>query len=605
VAVPALGGHSHPARVVPRRGRLRSHAAALPQGLIVELSRRGKLLAGEPYFTPGTPITVDRKGLQGAEPGDLVSITEGRGRARVERVVGPADRIENVLEALLVEEGLRKGFEPHDLPDPSLDGRTDLRDLVSFTVDPDTAKDFDDAISVRPEGDGVRIWVHIADVSYFVPAGTPLDRGAEERGNSVYVPGLVAPMLPHELADDACSLRPNVDRLTVTVEIAPNGETSFYRSVIRSRERFTYGQAQRILEGKEQHELADHVRLADRVSAELRRARFARGALRVESSEPNFAFDDRGGVERAWLEAEPQAHALIEELMILANEAVAAFLASRRREAIYRVHEPPEPQAVQLLLAKLTDLEIPTPPVPAVDRMGPSDAARVAAEASELVADYVRKSQRGEDAFRSLVLRSLKQARYDPRNLGHSGLASTAYTHFTSPIRRYPDLVVHRALLREIGQGDDSVPEDLDVVAEHTSETERAATDIEYLADEICAAWLLERTLFDRGWEEPFPGEVTGVIPSGLFARFGDVFEGFLPARRLHGDYYELNELGTALIGRRGGRRYRLGDEIDVKVEDIRRAEGKVELSTPESGGSRGAGRKGRPSRRRSAQRAR
>jgi ribonuclease R len=605
VAVPALGCHSHPARVVPRRGGLRSHAAALPQGLIVELSRRGKLLAGEPYFTPGTPITVDRKGLQGAEPGDLVSVTEGRGRARVERVVGPADRIENVLEALLVEEGLRKGFEPHDLPDPSLDGRTDLRDLVSFTVDPDTAKDFDDAISVRPEGDGVRIWVHIADVSYFVPAGTPLDRGAEERGNSVYVPGLVAPMLPHELADDACSLRPNVDRLTVTVEIAPNGETSFYRSVIRSRERFTYGQAQRVLEGKEQHELADHVRLADRVSAELRRARFARGALRVESSEPNFAFDGRGGVERAWLEAEPQAHALIEELMILANEAVAAFLASRRREAIYRVHEPPEPQAVQLLLAKLTDLEIPTPPVPDVDRMGPSDAARVAAEASELVADYVRKSQRGEDAFRSLVLRSLKQARYDPRNLGHSGLASTAYTHFTSPIRRYPDLVVHRALLREIGQGDDPVPEDLDVVAEHTSETERAATDLEYLADEICAAWLLERTLFDRGWEEPFPGEVTGVIPSGLFARFGDVFEGFLPARRLHGDYYELNELGTALVGRRGGRRYRLGDEIEVKVADIRRAEGKVELSTAESGGSRGAGRRGRPSRRRSAQRAR
>lgn len=572
---------------------------------IVELTRRGKLLAGEPYFTPGTPITVDRKGLQGAEPGDLVSVTEGRGRARVERVVGAADRIENVLEALLVEEGLRKSFEPHDLPEPSLEGRTDLRDLVSFTVDPDTAKDFDDAISVRSEGDGVRIWVHIADVSYFVPAGTPLDQGAEERGNSVYVPGLVAPMLPHELADDACSLRPNVDRLTVTVEIAPNGASSFYRSVIRSRKRFTYGQAQRILEGKEQHELADHVRRADRVSAELRRARFARGALRVESSEPNFAFDGRGGVQRAWLEAEPQAHALIEELMILANEAVAAFLASRRREAIYRVHEPPEPQAVQLLLAKLTDLEIPTPPVPDVDSMAPSDAARVAAEASELVTDYVRKSQRGKEAFRSLVLRSLKQARYDPRNLGHSGLASTAYTHFTSPIRRYPDLVVHRALLREIGQGDDPVPEDLDAVAEHTSETERAATDIEYRADEICAAWLLERTLFDRGWEEPFPGEVTGVIPSGLFARFGDVFEGFLPARRLHGDYYELNELGTALVGRRGGRRYRLGDEIDVKVEDIRRAEGKVELSTPSTEGSRGGGRRGRPSRRRPAQRAR
>jgi ribonuclease R len=519
--------------------------------------------------------------------------------------VGPADRIENVLEALLVEEGLREGFEPHDLPEPSLEGRTDLRDLVSFTVDPDAAKDFDDAVSVREEGDGVRIWVHIADVSYFVPAGTPLDRGAAERGNSVYVPGLVAPMLPHELADDACSLRPNVDRLTVTVEIAPGGETSFYRSVIRSRERFTYGQVQRILEGKEQHDLGDDVRLAERVSADLRRRRFARGALRVESPEVNFAFDGHGGVERAWLEAEPTAHALVEELMILANEAVAEFLAARRRDAIYRVHEPPEPQSVQLLLAKLTDLDVPTPPVPEAESMGPTETARVAAEASERVADYVQRAGRGREAFPALVLRALKQARYDPRNLGHSGLASTAYTHFTSPIRRYPDLVVHRALLRELGQGDDALPEDLAATAEHTSETERAATQIEYLADEICAAWLLERVLFERGWEEPFGGEVTGIIPSGLFARFGDVFEGFLPARRLHGDYYELNDLGTALVGRRGGRRYRLGDEVEVKVEDIRRAEGKIELSTRESGGSRGAGRRGRPSRRRPAQRAR
>jgi ribonuclease R len=237
--------------------------------------------------------------------------------------------------------------------------------------------------------------------------------------------------------------------------------------------------------------------------------------------------------------------------------------------------------------------------------MSPSEAARVAADASERVADYVQKAGRGAEAFPALVLRALKQARYDPRNLGHSGLASTAYIHFTSPIRRYPDLVVHRALVRELGQGDDALPEDLARTAEHTSETERAATQIEYLADEICAAWLLERVLFERGWDEPFGGEITGIIPSGLFARFGHVFEGFLPARRLHGDYYELNELGTALVGRRGGRRYRLGDAVDVKVQDIRRAEGKIELSTPESGESRGAGRRGRPSRRRSAQRAR
>ena len=523
----------------------------------------------------------------------------------MERVVGAADRIENVLEALLVEEGLRDGFEPHEVPQPTLEGRTDLRDLTTFTVDPDTAKDFDDAISVRQEGDGVRIWVHIADVSYFVPAGSPLDRGAAERGNSVYVPGLVAPMLPPAISNDVASLRPHVDRLTVTVEIAPGGEAIFYRSLIRSDERFTYGQVQRIIEGKEQHELADVVTLADRVSADLRRRRFARGALRVESPEIDFAFDSRGGVERAWLEAEPTAHALIEELMILANEAVAEFLSSRRRDAVYRVHEPPEPQSVRLLLSKLTDLEVPTPPVPDLERIGPAEAARVAAEASERVADYVGKAKRGGEAFPALVLRALKQARYDPRNLGHSGLASTAYTHFTSPIRRYADLVVHRALLRELGQTEDALPEDLEATSAHISDTERAATQLEYRADEIAAAWYLERVLFDRGWEEPFEGEVTGLIPSGLFVRFGEVFEGFLPARRLYGDYYELNELGTALVGRRSGRRYRLGDVLDVKVEDIRRAEGKIEVSTPESERGRGGGRRGRPSRRRSRPRAR
>jgi ribonuclease R len=237
--------------------------------------------------------------------------------------------------------------------------------------------------------------------------------------------------------------------------------------------------------------------------------------------------------------------------------------------------------------------------------MSPPEAARVAAEASERVAEYVQTAGRGREAFPGLVLRALKRARYDPRNLGHSGLASVAYTHFTSPIRRYPDLVVHRALLRELGQGDDAPPGDLDEVAEHTSETERAASDVEYRADEICEAWLLEKVLFERGWEEPFPGEVIGVIPSGLFARFGEVFEGFLPARRLHGDYYELNEIGTALVGRRGGRRYRLGDEIEVKVADIRKAEGKIEVATSESESRRDGARRGRSSRPRRGRRGR
>jgi ribonuclease R len=553
--------------------------------IVVEVARRGRFFVGEPFFTPGVPIPLDKRGLERVRPGELAVVAKGRGRARLQKALGPADRIENVLEALLEHEGVRTEFEPHDPPAPSLEGRVDLRDQVSFTIDPDTAKDFDDAISVRREGEGLRAWVHIADVSHFVPAGTPLDLGAAERGFSVYVPGRVAPMLPPELADDLCSLRPRQDRLCVTVEVPFDGnlelgEPTFYRSVIRSRERLTYGQAERILKGEEKAdaEVTEGLQLAEKLALDLRARRFARGALRITTREIAFAFDGKGGVERAWLESEPHAHMLVEELMILANEAVGALLAGRRREALFRVHERPDPQAVALLLAKLTDLEVPTPPTPDIERLTPGLAAKLAAQTSEAVSDYVERSGRGTEAFPSLVLRALKQARYDIRNLGHSGLASKAYCHFTSPIRRYPDLVVHRALLRELGVGDDPVPEDLADLAEHCSTRERKYADIEYRADDICLAWLLEAVLFDRGWEAPFEGEVNGVIGSGLFVRFGAVFEGYLPVRRLEGDYYELNTLGTALVGRRTKRTFRLGDPIEVAVAEVNRSEGKVEL---------------------------
>jgi ribonuclease R len=540
------------------------------------VGRRGKRLVGEPYFAPGVPIIIDRKGSGEARPGDLALVSAGRGRAKLERVLGRADRIETVLEALLVQEGERGGFEPFDPPEPSLEGRVDLRDELAFTIDPETAKDFDDALTLHDD----RVLVHIADVSWFVPAGSPLDHGAARRAFSVYVPGLVAPMLPPELSDDVCSLRPDVDRLCVTVEVElASGEARFYRSVIRSRARLTYAQAEAILAGRERAapELAEALRRAERVTSELRERRFARGALRIEGADLVFSFDGEGGVAGAWRESEPHAHMLVEELMILANEAVGGLLAGRRREALYRVHERPDPQAVELLLAKLADLGVPTPPVP--EPMLPADAAAVAAAASERVAEYSEQSGRGLTAFPALVLRALKQARYDTSNLGHSGLASPAYCHFTSPIRRYPDLVCHRALLRELGSSDEPLPEDLPDVAEHASARERLAAQLEYRADEICLAWLLERRLFELGWEAVFEGEIVGLIPSGFFVRFDEVFEGLVPARRLPGDYFELNALGTALAGRRGGRAYRLGDRVAVRVEEIRRNEGKIELS--------------------------
>ena len=536
------------------------------------------------------PLLLEKRGSGEARPGDLAVVRPGRGRARLERVLGPASAIETVLEGLLVQEGERPGaLSDSDRSEGlslghgrsgQVEGRVDLRGELAFTIDPETAKDFDDALTLHPD----RALVHIADVSWFVPAGSLLDRRAAERAFSVYVPGLVAPMLPPELSDDACSLRPHVERLCVTVELPLDaelrvGQPSFYRSVIRSGARLTYSQAEAILAGREQAEpeLAEALRQAERLTAVLRERRFARGALRIETGEVVFAFDGEGGVADAWRESEPHAHMLVEELMIAANEAVAGLLAGRRREALYRVHERPEPQSIELLLARLADLEVPTPPAP--EPMGPAEAARIAGEASERVAEYTQRSRRGRDAFPALVLQSLKQAHYDPRNLGHSGLASEAYCHFTSPIRRYPDLVCHRALLGELGASDELLPEDLLDQAEQASVRERAAAAMEYRADELCLAWLLEKRLFERGWDEPFAGEIVGLIPSGLFVRFDDVFEGFVPARRLAGDYFELNALATALVGRRGGQRYRLGDPLEVRVEEIRRTEGKVELA--------------------------
>ncbi len=428
--------------------------------VVCELARRGKLLVGEPFFEGGVPLVVDRKGAGDVGIGDLVVLRSGRGRARVERVLGKPAAIETVLEGLLWHLGVRR--PPAPLPsEPVWDEpeRVDLLDLHALTIDPETAKDFDDALSLRREGDGLRVWVHIADVSAYVPPGSPLDRDASERAFSTYIPGTVEPMLPSELSDDRCSLRPDVERRCVTVEVPFDGslragEPNFYRSLIRSRARLTYGQAESILAGREQadDDTTETLRLADRITTELRRRRFARGALQIETGETTFEFDGEGGVKRAWREAEPSSHRLVEELMILANEAVGAFLASRQRATLYRVHERPEPQSVELLLAKMADLEVPTPPAP--DELRPADAARLAAEAALRATAYAEESGRGREAFPTLVLRALKQARYDPRNLGHSGLASTAYAHFTSPIRRYPDLVCHRALLEEARPGD-------------------------------------------------------------------------------------------------------------------------------------------------------
>jgi ribonuclease R len=277
-----------------------------------------------------------------------------------------------------------------------------------------------------------------------------------------------------------------------------------------------------------------------------------------------------------------ESHRLIEHLMIAANEAVATLLESRKLPALYRVHERPEPLRVRNLADQLASLDVPTPPLR--DEMTPQQAADAVAEIAHMVSAEVRRRDgRGRIAFTSLVLRSLKQAHYSPRNLGHAGLRSAAYCHFTSPIRRYPDLVCHRSLLNAIGAGEEQpAASRLEAAAEWSSQRERDAMSIERAADAVARCFLLEASLFERGWQAEWAGEVAGVIGAGAFVAFGDGHEGLLPVRRLRHDWWDLNELETMLIGADSGKAIRLGDQVTVQVEKVDAPRGRVDLSPVE-----------------------
>ena len=561
--------------------------------LVAVLSRRGRFWTAEALFERrGARVTLDGKARGAAREGDVVLLAGGKRGPRVVRVLGRPDVARDVLEALMLERGLRREF-PHAVaaqaangaaPPPTASVRRDIADLPTFTIDPATARDYDDAISARAKDGAVRVWVHIADVSAYVRPGTALDGEAYRRGTSVYVPGAVEPMLPEALSNVACSLVPGERRPAVTVEMELDGpevrSASFYRSTIRSDARLSYDQVDRVLAGSERaaDPWAQPLAAARAVARALRERRAARGALAVESSEPSFEFDSEGHVVGVHAQEQTESHGLIEQLMILANEQVAGYLADRRAPTLYRVHERPEPQAIRFLVERLASLEVPTPPVP--EQMTPQQAGELVGEVSRMVVAHVRRSGRGSAALTSLVLRSLKQAYYSPRNVGHAGLASPRYCHFTSPIRRYPDLVAHRALLGALGL-DDAVPaaDALDAAGIDSSAAERAALAVERDADDVCLAFLLERVLSMRGRETTWEGEVVGLIGAGAFIRFGDEgFEGFLPVRRLRGEWWTLNDEGTALVGERHGGALRLGDPIAVEVARVEPARGRVDL---------------------------
>jgi ribonuclease R len=361
--------------------------------------------------------------------------------------------------------------------------------------------------------------------------------------------------------------------------------TAFHRSVIRSDKRLTYDDVDQLFAGTMQAEepWGDPLAAARSVAAALQERRESRGALAVESSEPHFEFDEAGHVVGVTYEEQTEAHRLIEHLMIAANERVADYLAERKAPALYRVHERPDPQSVVWLIERLATLDVPTPPVP--PNMSPQQAADIVGEASRLVVEHVRRTGRGARALQSMVLRSLKQAYYSPRNLGHAGLASPRYCHFTSPIRRYPDVVAHRALLQGLGIDQAATPgHELEEAGVLSSGSEREAMKIERDADDICLSFLLERVLaeLDPNSSHAFEGEVVGLIEKGAFIEFGEQrFEGLLPARRMRG-WWTLNELGTALEAEGGGR-LRLGDPVKVEVDRVDAPRGRVDLIPAES----------------------
>jgi ribonuclease R len=526
------------------------------------------------------------------------------------RVVWPPKAREparSLIETLMRERGLTRGFDRHvqraanRARDMGLDvrgdvsSRRDLTELTTFTIDPASARDFDDAISAEGVAEGViRVWVHIADVSAYVPEDSLLDVEARRRATSVYVPGAVEPMLPEALSNDACSLVFGRERLAVTVEHELHGAdvrgASFYRSVIRSDQRLDYERVDRIFAGEEkaQKPWAEPLAAAREAAAALQSAREQSGALALDTHDSEFVFDERGDVVEIRARAQTESHRVIEHLMIAANEAVAELLQRQRVPCLYRVHEQPEAERVERLVAQLSSLGVPTPPLP--KRMSSSQAAELLGAISQRVDQHVRRSGHGRRALTSLVLRSLKQAYYSPRNLGHAGLHSQAYCHFTSPIRRYPDLVCHRALLAAVGGGE-GAPRggELAELGVWTSECERDAMTIERDADDVAACFDLERRLYDWGFEQEFSGEVVGLISAGAFVAFAApgsdeaVYEGMLPVRVMHTpsgerDWWEINEQGTILHGERTGTTLRLGDPLRVRVARVETPRGRVDL---------------------------
>jgi ribonuclease R len=448
----------------------------------------------------------------------------------------------------------RRGVRPEDL-----EGREDFRDTLCFTIDPGDAKDHDDALSVRRSPNGLEIGVHIADVSWYVKEGSGLDREALERGTSVYLVDRVIPMLPEALSADLCSLVPEQDRLTLSVVLDFDPalklrKRRIVRGVIRSDRRLAYEEAQDFLDGVPVNDpdsvaVLSALRDLSAVAAGVRKGREEAGAVDFAIPEAKVILDEEGEPIEIRPRERLEAHRIIEDLMILANETVASLGLAEDLPLIYRIHEDPDPDRIQKLreLAGFFGYSLP------VKEIRPADLSRLLEQAKGTQHEYL---------ISSVTLRSMKRARYATENVGHFGLASQAYAHFTSPIRRYPDLVVHRALVRWLKGSPARPPKELKDVARHSSDMERRAQEAERESVAAKTIRYMQRHVGDE-----FEGTIGGVTSFGLFVVLDGVLaEGLLRLGSLVDDYYTYDADAHAVTGRRTRKRYRLGDRISVQV---------------------------------------
>ena len=516
--------------------------------------------------------------------------------AHVVNVMGDPDDPEVQAQSIVFRYGLSTSFPPevhreasqvsYAIAPEEVAARTDLRGLPIVTIDGENARDFDDAVYVRKQGDRYELYVSIADVAHYVAAETALDQEAWARATSVYFPDRAIPMLPEALSNGICSLNPKEDRLTKTVciEFNAKGEvvrSRFINSVIRSHERMTYTNVRRVLVDRDPEvlerykELIDQFKLMEELALLIYEQRKARGNLDFDLPEAEIILDLQGVPENIVRAERNIAHRIIEEFMIAANEAVARQLTEKNLPLLYRVHEGPDREALEALAPFLLSLGYRLPLKQ--ERVAPVEIQKLLESA---------RGKPEERVLNRVLLRSMKQAVYQPENIGHFGLASACYTHFTSPIRRYPDLVVHRMFDRAL-RGDKLKPNEredlvryLQEAGKHTSERERHAMDAEREMVALKKAQFMMNKL-----SEEFTGFITTLANFGFFVELDEYFvEGLVKLSSLIDDDYDYYEKEYIIKGRRHGRKFRLGDNVRVKVVRINAFRSEIDFELVSTG---------------------